>query len=124
MATLGAVTFDCVNALHQARFWAAALEWDVAPDAGEHFAVIGGPRRPPDAPNLLFLQVPEGKVAKNRNHVDLHTEALDTELQRLLELGATVIHEKNEFDTHWYTLSDPEGNEFCLVEDAPSTPAG
>lgn len=119
MATLGAVTFDSNNALQQATFWAAALGWDVAPDGSEQFAVIGGPRRPPNAPNLLFLKVDEPKVAKNRNHIDLHTYDLANELQRLVDLGAAVIHEKNEWETHWFTLSDPEGNEFCLVEDQP-----
>ncbi|MEO6125968.1 MAG: VOC family protein, partial [Ilumatobacteraceae bacterium] len=73
MATLSAVTFDCSHALDQATFWAGVLDWDVAPDGTAEFALAGGPKRPTDAPSMMFFQVPEPKVAKNRNHVDVHT---------------------------------------------------
>ena len=120
MATLSAVTFDCSDALAQATFWAAVMDWDVAPGGSDEFAMIGGPKRPADAPSMMFFRVDEPKVAKNRNHMDLHTCNLDSELRRVLDLGATIVHEKFEYDTHWYTLADPEGNEFCLVHDADS----
>lgn len=97
------------------------MQWDVAPDGSPDFAMAGGPNRPAGAPSMMFFSVPEPKTAKNRNHLDLHTCDLDGELARILALGATVVHEKHEYDTHWYTLVDPEGNEFCLVDD-PNSP--
>jgi hypothetical protein len=36
------------------------------------------------------------------------------DVARLIELGATLVHEKNEWDMHWFTLADIEGNEFCV----------
>ena len=41
---------------------------------------------------------------------------LSTEVERLKRLGATVIHEKDEWGLQWVTLADPEGNEFCLAQ--------
>ena len=37
------------------------------------------------------------------------------EVERLLGLGATFVHEKDEFGFQWTTLADPEGNEFCVA---------
>ncbi|HEX7132453.1 MAG TPA: VOC family protein, partial [Iamia sp.] len=78
-------------------------------------------------PRLYFQQVPEGKVAKNRVHLDLNvvdggpgadpTEArarLAAEAERLEALGATVLYRHDDVDGRWITLADPEGNELCL----------
>jgi hypothetical protein len=36
------------------------------------------------------------------------------EVARVIALGATHIHDKDEYDMHWTTLADHEGNEFCI----------
>ena len=59
--------------------------------------------------------MPEGKTAKNRMHVDLDAGDLDEARRRLESLGATFVHEQNEYGVHWYTFQDPEGNEFCVA---------
>jgi hypothetical protein len=60
----------------------------------------------------------EPKTAKNRCHVDLHAESRDavaTETDRLVALGAKVLRDpQEEFGTYWSTLQDPEGNELCI----------
>jgi len=48
---------------------------------------------------------------------------LDAETARLVELGAAVVHEKQEWGAQWRTLTDPEGNEFCVVATAAGDPA-
>jgi Glyoxalase-like domain len=78
-------------------------------------------------PRVFFQQVPEGKVAKNRVHLDVRTatdlrgeermEALEAEAARLLALGASRIarHEPEPpLSVGFLVLADPEGNEFCL----------
>ncbi len=109
------LTVDCADPVRLAGFWAEALGWGVAPDSGEQHAAIGGPRRPAGTPGWLFFAVPEPKTAKNRMHVDLEADDLDAETERLVALGATLVHEKREWGAHWRTLTDPEGNEFCVV---------
>lgn len=63
---------------------------------------------------ILFQAVPEGKVVKNRLHLDLLVgpEECDAEVQRLVGLGATVrsVHDGDE--GRWTLMADPEGNEF------------
>jgi predicted enzyme related to lactoylglutathione lyase len=113
---VAAVTFDCSNALTLAEFWSSVVgrpvdrEGDMA--ASEFFARIPGEGA---EPMLMFIQVPEGKTAKNRMHLDFGASDRPVEVERLVGLGATVIHEKHEFGVAWTTLADPEGNEFCVA---------
>ncbi|MGZ6295358.1 MAG: VOC family protein, partial [Candidatus Limnocylindrales bacterium] len=78
-------------------------------------------------PRLYFQRVPEGKVAKNRLHLDLsvgggHGVGLEerrarvnAEVARLKALGATDERGAIERDEeYWVRLNDPEGNEFCV----------
>jgi predicted enzyme related to lactoylglutathione lyase len=105
------VTFDAADPVALAAFWSAVVERPVTDGASEHFAMIDGD----GAPNLLFLRVPEGKTAKNRVHLDLECDDLAAARTQLESLGATFVHEKHEYDIHWYTFQDPEGNELCVA---------
>lgn len=64
---------------------------------------------------LLFQPVPEGKVAKNRLHLDLAPTggSQADEVCRLVGLGARQLADDPEFP--WIVLADPEGNEFCVL---------
>ena len=110
------ITFDCADAAKVAAFWSEVLERPVAPDANVHFALIAPPADRSGVPTLLFIQVPEGRVAKNRVHLDLVADDRDAEVQRVLGLGATHVHDKAEFGITWTTLQDPEGNELCIAQ--------
>ncbi len=113
---VAAVTFDCSNALTLAGFWSAAVgrplddQGEMA--ASEFFARIPGGD---GDPMMMFIQVPEGKTVKNRVHLDMHSDDRAAEVERLVGLGATVVHEKHEYGMVWTTLADPEGNEFCVA---------
>jgi glyoxalase superfamily protein len=51
------------------------------------------------------------KSAKNRQHFHLRPTAdRAAERDRLIALGAIVVHEYHELTV----MADPEGNEFCL----------
>jgi hypothetical protein len=78
-------------------------------------------------PRVFFQQVPEGKVAKNRVHLDVRAApglqgdermaALEAECDRLLGLGATRlrrIEPDPPLEAGLIVMADPEGNEFCL----------
>jgi catechol 2,3-dioxygenase-like lactoylglutathione lyase family enzyme len=137
------VTFDCADPAAQAAFWAEVLgyvvqppppgfdSWDRALDAwgvppeqrNDRSALVdpdgGGPR--------VFLQkVPEGKTAKNRQHLDVRAApglegdermaALEAEAERLVGLGATRVRRyvPEQAGSGHIVMQDPEGNEFCL----------
>lgn len=108
---LGNVTFDCVDPVAVSEFWAAVLEKKIDPDGTEHFRSIG---RKTGSPAYLFVEVPEAKHGKNRVHIDLRTDDLEAEVERLTGLGATVVEEHHEWGFAWTVLADVEGNEFCV----------
>lgn len=112
--SLAHITFDCGDAAALAGFWSQALGRAVDDGAEPHFASIGYPSQP-DRQAWLFLQVPEGKSAKNRMHLDLMAADRPAEVARLVGLGATVEGEHDEYGHQWTVLRDPEGNEFCVA---------
>jgi hypothetical protein len=106
-----------------ARFWAAALGWEVKPDQPGEFVVWPRGYRYPDpvALPLAIVPVPEAKAGKNRVHLDLATESAahqEAEVDRLLGLGA-VPADIGQGDVPWVVLADPEGNEFCVLDPRP-----
>ena len=128
MARLRDVIFDCRHPASLARFWASVLdEYQVAPydhDELERLRSMGilDPEDDPTvlverasgaSPRLWFQRVPEAKLVKNRVHIDLEADDVDAELERLLELGATLAPE--QANDGLVVLLDPEGNEFCVL---------
>ena len=116
---IAAVTFDCEHATELATFWSAALDRPIDPSdeqTAPFFASIGRETPTPGEPVLMFIAVPEAKTVKNRTHLDLDASDREAEVERLVGLGATIMHEKDEWGVQWTTLSDPAGNEFCVAQ--------
>ena len=118
-AYLSHVTVDSRDAHAQSLFWSAVLGWAEDPDdpnePGHEECLVLSPE---GHQRLLFIEVPEAKVGKNRLHLDLRPASgtRDEELLRLLELGAVVLEDRRRPDgSGWFVLADPEGNEFCLL---------
>jgi hypothetical protein len=124
MARLHDVVIDSRHPASIARFWAALLDgYQVAPyDEAElarlRAAGIFDPEDDPSVlveapgtlPRIFFQRVPGPKRSKNRVHLDLRCDRVADELERVIELGASLVA---EYDDH-VVLRDPEGNEFCL----------
>jgi catechol 2,3-dioxygenase-like lactoylglutathione lyase family enzyme len=108
--TTHAITFDARDAAALAQFWAAALALPLHDGATAEFAAVGR-----SGLSYLFFAVPEGKAAKNRVHLDLETDDRETEVIRLVALGATRLEDHYD-GTAWTVMVDPEGNEFCVVQ--------
>jgi hypothetical protein len=62
--------------------------------------------------SLGFQQVEGAKRGKNRVHLDLRSDDRRAEVQRLVQLGASV---HAEYEDHTVML-DPEANEFCVSD--------
>ncbi|MGW4401899.1 VOC family protein [Amycolatopsis nivea] len=135
------VTFDCAEPERVARFWCEVLGYVVPPPPegfadwaefdrslpaehqGSAFACVDpngvGPR-------LYFQRVPEGRVVKNRVHLDVRAGAglvgeerlavLKAEADRLVALGASIVQvlESDGVNESCIPMQDVEGNEFCL----------
>jgi Glyoxalase-like domain len=137
MANHVQITFDAADPPALAEFWALVLDYQLQPpppgfDSWEAFAEANGiPAEQfgdygavvdPDGngPRLLFLKVPEGKVAKNRVHLDVAVADREGHVVRLVEAGATRLSDHEELGSVWTVLRDPEDNEFCVAQRPPT----
>ena len=114
------LTFDSRDPEPVARFWCAALGYQVA-DSDTQGVWIEDPagRGWP----VLFLIVPEDKSIKNRIHLDLSPPTtMAREVDRLVDAGATVVERVDEGGSYWTVLTDPEGNEFCVLRGPDDDP--
>lgn len=111
------MTLDCVDVKAAAAFWKDALGYDepvaLADDSQFHALVSPGG----GLHHLTFQRVDEPKAVKNRAHLDVFVDDLDSEVQRLIDLGARTLEEHDD-DGGYRTvvLADPVGNEFCVVQ--------
>ena len=104
-----------------ARFWSAALGWRITVETDDEWA-IEPPADSPEAdaaPDILFVRVPDEKTVKNRLHLDLRPVDQQTQVQRLVDLGARRADIGQPDDVSWVVMSDPEGNEFCVLAPLP-----
>jgi hypothetical protein len=73
--------------------------------------------RLPDAPVRVLLQLTaDPKSHKERMHLDLETDDVETEAHRLETLGATRWNHKQDRGHDFWVMRDPWGNEFCVLQ--------
>ena len=117
------LTVDAADPERQARFWSQVFGWQTqALDDGEVMILPGGWRYPEPGPlPLVFVPVSEPRPGRNRVHIDVPTKSpafFEDEVKRIIGLGATPA-DIGQGDVPWEVLSDPEGNEFCVLDPRP-----
>ena len=109
------LSVDCRDPRSVAQFWSQALDWPILEDDDDDEVMVAPGREPvPGKYPLLFVRVPDEKTAKNRWHLDLSPEDQSAEVARLEGLGARRV-DIGQGDQTWVVMSDPEGNEFCVL---------
>lgn len=135
------VVIDCADPGGLAPFWAEVLgyveqpppegfatwqDWARDHDIPEEDWNKAGSVVDPDGkgPRFYFQQVPEGKVVKNRVHVDVSVgeglsgverrAKVEEEGARVESLGGGRVRTFDERGEFWIVMTDPEDNEFCL----------
>ena len=106
------VIVDAHDARALGQWWADLLGWVVLNDSAEEFEIR--PSRD-QVPGLVFVPVPERKAGKNRLHLDFRPDDQDAEVERFLTAGARRADIGQGDEVNWVTLTDPEGNEFCVL---------
>lgn len=95
------------------RWWCDVLKWVVVDDVAPVFEIQP---QPDQMPGILFLPVGEEKDTKNRLHIDLRPDDQPAEVERLIAMGASRV-DVGQGDASWVVLADPEGNEFCVLQE-------
>jgi hypothetical protein len=115
--TLGAVNVQAANPTTLAKFWSEMLGSTVSSD---------GSYLPPAGPGgfAMFFRPLDGRRPRDQiMHVDLSVAWGDRQavVARALALGATYQWDVlTEYEhVQWTTLTDPEGNLFCVAEHPP-----
>ncbi|WP_269937721.1 VOC family protein [Arthrobacter sp. HY1533] len=135
------VTFDCAEPVRVARFWCEVLGYVLPTQEGFDTWDDFDRSQPPgdqgswcacvdpsgSGARLYFQRVPEGKVLKNRLHLDVRVgtglvgderlAALESECGRLVALGAKRVRllPADSDNESCLVMQDVEGNEFCLA---------
>jgi hypothetical protein len=130
MAVRFQLVIGCTDPEPLARFWAAALGYELEPPpAGfatwdDYWRDVGVPEADlgigadciidpaGGGPRIWFQVVPESKTIKNRLHLDVHAsggravsietrrQRVDAEARRLSDLGGTIVRVLSE-EGHW-----------------------
>jgi len=113
---LASLRWDAHEPLRLARFWAAALEWELFGETRDKAGLM-----PTDGTGFTFVFSPaaEEKAGANRIHLDLSSRSVEDQratVARLIDLGASEIDIGQGPDADHFVLADPEGNEFCVLE--------
>ncbi|MBF8189781.1 VOC family protein [Nonomuraea sp. K274] len=107
----------CRDPQRLAAFWCEVLGFIVLDT--EDGAVEIGPREGFGGlqPTLIFSPTTEPNAGRPRLHIDVNAtdRDQDAELERLLKLGARPADIGQTGEEPWHVLTDPEGNEFCLL---------
>jgi glyoxalase superfamily protein len=102
---LSTVIIDCENADLAAagQFWSQALGRAVKPGEGNYVGLEDRPGQP-----LVEVQV---VPHPSRVHLDIESDDIEAEVQRLEALGARRVEQIRT----WWVLEAPTGQRFCVV---------
>ena len=106
---INGILIDCNvgNIGEAARFWAEALGRPVDPD------------HPGTRGDYVMLETPPGEISvqlqrvdhESRVHIDIETDDIPAEVERLEKLGATIDRKLER----WVVMKAPSGQRFCIV---------
>lgn len=104
--TVGSVVLKVADLNRAAEFWSKALGYLPRPGKPEFL-------RPPDGGPELHLD------EDDRTHLDLALDRaagdVNTEVDRLVSLGATAVDWEYPEGADFVVLADTEGNLFCVI---------
>lgn len=137
------IVVDCRNPHVLADWWAETMGWQLEPSDEDFIrsmvangfateeqttlhngvlvwadgqAITAGPASTAGQPRILFQRGDQAKIGKNRIHWDVRLGDDDKmAVRKQLEArGASFLWEASQGPHSWFTMADPEGNEFCI----------
>ncbi|KNX36714.1 VOC family protein [Luteipulveratus halotolerans] len=114
-------TIDCHDAYNLSEWWRVVLDYEMNPDDPNEPGHEECPIHDRESGHtLLFIQVPDAELPAKRIHLDVRPRERprDEEVDWLQQQGATVVADRRGIygpGSGWVTMSDPEGNQFCVL---------
>jgi hypothetical protein len=65
---------------------------------------------------MAITVVSSNAESHQRHHLDLYASERDTEVERLLSIGARRVNWRYPEGADYVVLADPDGNTFCVIE--------
>lgn len=115
------VVIDCDDLDRGVEFWSSALGADEEAINPGSQATYRRLVLPDSQIRILLQRTDDAKLSKERVHLDLETDDIEAEVQRLEGLGATRWKRIRERGLDYWVLRDPFGNELCVL--APEFPS-
>ncbi|MGW5366637.1 VOC family protein [Actinopolymorpha pittospori] len=106
-----AVVFDVSDLERAAAFWGVMLGVEPGrPRSNGEYLTVGFLS---EGVLLVLQKVPEPKASKNRVHLDFTVDDVELAVRKINELGGYQL--TTRVDGGGTTVSDPDGNEFCIA---------
>ena len=115
---IGSIVVKCKQFDKMLAFWMEALHYVPGVTADSGFVILGDPdgRGPNISIDKALDRERIGSTKHPRLHLDLYADDQESEVERLLRIGATRHRQKYDPEDDFIVLEDPDGNLFCVVQ--------
>lgn len=115
MLRVGSIVIRVDDLERQARFWQEALGYERRIDDSAKYAFLYPANG--NGPNVSLDALRSEVQVPPRIHIDLYADDRESEVDRLIGLGAREIPwEDPPPDAGYVVMEDPEGNRFCVID--------
>ena len=108
---IGAIVWGVKDIKKSVAFWSQALDYTTAYEPGEDFAML----IPKTGEGITLSFNRETSDKARRHHMDIYSSSPKEDIERLLNLGATLAKWNYHEGEDYTVLKDPEGNPFCII---------
>lgn len=111
---IGSIVIHCFEFDRMIKFWQDALNYVLRNPVTGDWAVLCDPKG--KGPNLSFQKREKRAGRRSWLHLDLYTNRQESEVERLIKLGAKKYPWRYPPNADYVVLEDPDGNLFCVVQ--------
>lgn len=111
---IGSIVIHCHAFDRMVEFWRGALGYVPREPARDGWIVLRDPGG--RGPNMSLQARDRPAPRRSWIHLDLYTDDRESEVERLVQLGARRYPWRYPRGADYVVLEDPDGNLFCVVE--------
>lgn len=116
---LATIVINTGNPQELVEFWTAVLQVEVAYAVPGDYFVWLKPQTD-NGVSVAFQKVDDDPLPEQgRLHLDLQVGDRRAAIDRVVDLGGSVVAEHSFGDFSWTIVADPQGNRFCVAEPPP-----